>query len=386
MIMKKSILFVYPHMAIGGSTTSLLSILNLIDYDKYDVDLLLGSDQGDLLPYIPKKVNHLKQALPSKRRLKLKKMFSFRYMHARTKTKRMPTNIKYQYFNYYNAVFSRKLEKTYDVAIAFLETYACDYVAEFVKAKKKLFWLHLDYIGAGFEKDFDEPIYSKFNNIVLVSNVCKHNFDKVFPELADRSIVIENILSQDFVRRRSEESCDLIMNPDYINLVSVCRIDFNHKGLDRGIESILYLKKHGVNNVKWYIVGDGKDNSRLQELINQNALENDIFVLGAKINPAPYMKNADAFFLPSRYEGKPMAVTEAMMIGIPPVVAEYASAAEQITNGIDGFIFENTQEGLNKGLLEICRTKEMLKKCRDYLLTKDYSNMQEMEKIYAIIN
>ena len=60
--MKKKVLFVYYDMSIGGSTTSLLSLLNELDYEKYDVDLLLYKNQGDLLSLIPPQVNVLDQA------------------------------------------------------------------------------------------------------------------------------------------------------------------------------------------------------------------------------------------------------------------------------------------------------------------------------------
>ena len=384
--MKQRILIVYPHMAIGGSTTSLLSILNLIDYEKYDIDLLLGENKGELLGYIPSCVRHLDQALPSKTALKIKKTLNFEYLLARLKVKNKSINVQYQYLNYQNAKLSRKLNDSYDIAIAFLETYSCDYVADFVNAKKKIFWLHLDYLGAGFDKNFDYPIYKQFNNIVLVSEACKKNFDITFPEFASRSVVIENILSMQFMLNRSREACDLQIDSKYLNLISVCRIDFKHKGLDRGIEAIKFLRDCGVNNVRWYIIGTGDDIEKLHLLIKDYQLEDRVFLLGAKVNPAPFIVKMGAFFLPSRYEGKPMAVTEAMMLGIPPIVAQYASASEQIENEQNGFILDNDQESINNGLLRICMNQNMIQKCRKELQKIDLSNISEMEKIYGLIN
>ncbi len=49
-------------MMLGGSTTSLLSLLNTIDYDRYDVDLILYKNEGEYLNDIPKQVNLLPQA------------------------------------------------------------------------------------------------------------------------------------------------------------------------------------------------------------------------------------------------------------------------------------------------------------------------------------
>lgn len=377
----KKILIVYPHMAIGGSTTSLLSILNLIDYRKYEVDLLLGENKGELFSSIPSKVNILKQAMPSPRLLKFRKVTSFRYLLVRSKVKGKSTNIKNQYMTFENARFSRRINKAYDVAIAFLETYACDYVATKVKAKKKIFWLHLDYIGAGFDPSFDKPIYKTFDKIVLVSQLCKSNFDIVFPEFASRSVVIENILSQEYVKNRAKEKCNLSIDKTKVNLISVCRIDFKHKGLDRGVIALTELKNKGVENFHWYILGDGDDRSQLEQMVKENSLDDMVTILGMQVNPAKYTIKMDALFMPSRYEGKPMAVTEAQMLSVPAIVTKYGSAEEQISNNVTGFIFDNDQTSLNIGLEYILKHRELLEKSKTALQVLDFTNIAEMEKI-----
>ena len=58
---KKSILFIYPNMMLGGSTTSLLSLLNSIDYKKYTVDILFYNSRGQLAAYLPSEVTVLPQ-------------------------------------------------------------------------------------------------------------------------------------------------------------------------------------------------------------------------------------------------------------------------------------------------------------------------------------
>ena len=58
---KKRILFVYYSMIVGGSTTSLLSVLNCLDREKYDIDLLY-KHEGPMMPYIPEDVHLLPEA------------------------------------------------------------------------------------------------------------------------------------------------------------------------------------------------------------------------------------------------------------------------------------------------------------------------------------
>ena len=57
---KKKILFVMESLKVGGAEKSLLTILELIDKKKYDIDLFLFEEKGELLKYIPKDINVLK--------------------------------------------------------------------------------------------------------------------------------------------------------------------------------------------------------------------------------------------------------------------------------------------------------------------------------------
>lgn len=90
-------------------------------------------------------------------------------------------------------------------------------------------------------------------------------------------------------------------------------------------------------------------------------MENDIVLYGAKANPHPYVKQCDLFLLPSVFEGKPMAVTEAQMLGIPTAVTHYSSAPEQVTDKVNGLIMENCEEGIYEGLKYILDNPDVLK-------------------------
>ena len=61
-VIKKRILFIYPSMILGGSTTALLSLINNLDGDEYQIDLQLQKNAGPLFEEIPKHVNILPEA------------------------------------------------------------------------------------------------------------------------------------------------------------------------------------------------------------------------------------------------------------------------------------------------------------------------------------
>ena len=104
------------------------------------------------------------------------------------------------------------------------------------------------------------------------------------------------------------------------------------------------------------------------------------------MNPYPFIKEVDVFCLPSRYEGKPIVITETMMLGIPPVVTEYASAKEQIENNVEGIIVPNEDNTIKDALESVYNNIELLDFLKKQLNTREYSNKDDIEKVYGLFN
>lgn len=392
--MKKKILFAYNAMNIGGSTTSLLSILNRLDYAKYDVDLLLNFNTGDLLSFIPDGVRLLDPAWkywgdPKKEKLHRALSPRFLYHVARSKQIAKKTGVPIraaQYREWKDIEFQRELPDEYDVAVAFLEGDRCKYVARHVKAKRKLAWIHINYKDSGFDPEYDRDTMCAFDRVCLVSGDCKTDFDALFPELADRTLVVENILAAEVIRKRAEEPADLMPDGD-LRLVTVSRISFKSKALDRAVRALGRIKnEQGLGGLRWYIIGDGEDLPRLRELIAENGLDEHVYTLGKKVNPYPYLKEMTAFFLPSSWEGKPMCVTEGFIMGLPAIVTEYSSAREQVEHGVDGYVMENSEDGVYRGVKYVISHRDELERWRTNVAAKDYSNTEEIRRVEALID
>lgn len=394
MSQKRDIVFAYNAMNIGGSTTSLLSILNRLDYSKYNVDLLLNENRGDLLSEIPAQVNLLPAARRYQNRKQeyLHRILSPRYLYHFLVSKWIVHRDGVamhgaQYREWKDIDFFRPIEKEYDVAIAFLEGDRCKFVARHVQAKRKVAWIHLDYIGAQMDPEYDRDTMNQYDSIVHVSKQCKQSFDQLFPELANRTCIIENILATEYIQKRARENSSIQVNHDCINLITVSRIAFEHKGLDRAVKVLLQLKEErDITPLKWYIVGDGVDMQQLKQMIEDNGLGQHIILLGDQTNPYPFLNGMSLFFLPSRYEGKPMAVTEGFMMGLPAFVTNYASAHEQVRDGVDGMVVDNSEEGIYQGLKYILEHPEKISEWKANVLAHDYSNVEEIKKVEAVID
>ena len=387
----KDILIVYSKMVVGGSTTSLLSLLNGIDYSQYRVDLLLYDNGGDLQSFINPNVNVLSQAKNSTRPLVKLCNPSF-WIHLQ-KARRLSHKYKNKLINAqimskYEALACERPRKEYDVGSSFLEFWPTEYLCRRVRAKRKIGWIHIDIKEAGLKKELSRSVFSLLDQVVLVSDPCLQNFVSLYPEFRQKAVYMENILSQKTIREMAARPLaePLPLDPNDCNLVTVCRVAFVSKGLDRGVDAFLRLKKEGrLTGLRWFVIGDGPDLPRLKEMIRDNGLEQEIILLGQQINPYRIEKSMDIFFLPSRYEGKPMAVTEAQMLGLVPVVSNYSSAKSQVSHGVDGVIMENSDDAPYHTLRALLDGKFDLAGMKENVQKKDYSNIEEIKRFYEMV-
>jgi glycosyltransferase involved in cell wall biosynthesis len=86
----------------------------------------------------------------------------------------------------------------------------------------------------------------------------------------------------------------------------------------------------------YIIVGDGSDRQRLQNKIDKLGLSN-IKLLGFKNNIEDYYHIFDAFLLPSKIEGTPISIIEAMASGVPVFSANVGAISDIITPGENGY-------------------------------------------------
>lgn len=392
---KKSLLFAYPEMMVGGSTTSLISLLNALDYSQYEVDLILYRKQGELLGEVPQAVNILPQAdkyADDRIGARLKKII-ISVLNG-TLLKAIYYEIRYnrrlglneQAVAFVKAGTSRKLDKQYDVAIGYLELWPNAYVLQRVKAGQKIAWIHPDIKDSPYFPAIDSKQLSKADKIVTVSEKCLHNFKEAYKDLAEKGVVVENILSAQFVRNRAaQEIPDFAAGYNGLKIITVCRLSVYTKGLDRAVGAMKRLIEEGYR-FKWFVVGEGSDRHQLEKIIAAADLQEDFILLGKKTNPYPYYKNCDVYVMPSRYEGKPMSVTEAQILGLPIIVTNYASAVEQVRHNVDGIIVDNNDTDIYFGIKRILDEPWLLQEFRNNLTDRQLSNESDIYQFYDLIN
>lgn len=397
-ITKLRILILIHYLEIGGAEISLIGLLNAIDKARYDVDLFVYSHQGELMQLIPDGVNLLPEVRkystierPMKEVLRegyvdivaARLLAKIRHrIYRRTHAINGEDASIFQYLANCTTPLLPKISDTeYDLAISFLAPHNICF--DKVRAKKKVAWIHTDYSIVKINKKLELPIWSQFDYISSISSSTTLSYLSTFPELKDKIVEIENILSPNFVRQRSE-ICDVTdFQCNCINLLSIGR--FSHQ---KNFDNLPFICKHLVEmgvNVRWYIIGFGGDEPLIRAKIAEAGMEEHVIILGKRSNPYPYIKACDIYVQPSRYEGKSVTVREAQMLYKPIVVTNYPTAPSQIENGVDGVIVPMENRACAEGIKALIDNTELQNRIIEHLRTHDYGNEKEVEKIYKLI-
>lgn len=401
--MKPRIFIAMHYMEIGGAETALVGLLNALDPARVDVDLFLYDHRGEMMQFIPEWVNLLPQipkySVLERPIVELVKRGFWGIAAARLWAKCLSQKAyKRSGSTLENNGGLDKMSKcttpllpkinqsvTYDLAISFLTPHRI--VAEKVKAKKKIAWIHTDYTRVWVDAEEELKVWQKYDYVASISGDVTNTFLQVFPSLAPKIVEIENILSPKFVRKRAElEDTDKeFRQTDKISLLSIGRYS-EQKNYDNVPDICKRLINKTKLNIKWYIIGYGGDEALIRQKIKEAGMEEHVILLGKRSNPYPYIKVCDIYVQPSRYEGKSVTVREAQMLYKPVVVTNYPTAPSQIRSGIDGVIVPMDNEGCAHGLAEVICEKPLQERIIAHLKTHDYGNESEVEKIYTLIN
>ena len=117
-------------------------------------------------------------------------------------------------------------------------------------------------------------------------------------------------------------------------------------------------KKHP--DYQLVIYGEGPSRDKLEKLIEELGVTNQVLLPGNKKNVHDLMKSAEAFVLSSYYEGMPNALIEAMCLGLPCISTKVSGATDLILDHESGLLTEiDHQVEFEKAMLELIENPEL---------------------------
>lgn len=394
---KKNIIFSIDSLHCAGAEKSLTTLLSLIDYSKYNVDLMMFGHGGMLEELVPKEVNilePLKYIKFTEKSLKESIIYTLKKGTYKMLKSRLEFSLAIRNKQYTNAQKARILwqktsnviehnPKKYDIAISYAQGLPTFYVADKINADKKFAWVNVSYRLEDEDRKFQSKYYDKYEKIIAVSHSAKDVFLETFPTYKDKVEIIYDINDFNLISKMANMENGYNDNFDGIRLLTIGRLA-NQKGYDMALEACKILKDKGIK-FKWYALGKGPLKDDIEKYIKENELQDYFKLLGVKSNPYPYIKGADIYVQTSRFEGFGLAIAEARMLNIPVVTTEFDAVYNQMVQGKNGLVVDMDSESIANGILKLINDEELKNSIVEYLKTEKKGNTEELEKFYELI-
>ncbi|MEH6949607.1 glycosyltransferase, partial [Bacillus sp. JJ634] len=113
--------------------------------------------------------------------------------------------------------------------------------------------------------------------------------------------------------------------------------------------------------------------------------EDNFTLMGLKSNPYPYIKQADIYVQPSKFEGKSIAIDEAKILYKPIIVTNFSTAKDQINDKVNGLIVEMDANALVKGIEKLMEDTVLRNQLIQNLKQEKLGTEEEIHKLYKIL-
>lgn len=369
----KKILFVIQSLRMGGAERVLVTIANHLAEMGYEVTIIIwmpyyvfrdNLDSRVKLIYKPHN-QHLGNRIPY-----IRYEFYDGFMWLRRATPR-------QLYRYYVG------RKKFDVEIAFFHEFAVDIVGGSTNRKsRKIAWIHNNLEDLDNEQKLEKAkkMFRKIKNIVCVSHASYDSFMKIIGDTGNVR-VIHNPIPKEEILKKAQEPLEHKRKKAGFHLVMPARFH-SPKGYHRLIEAVVRLRNEG-KDISLMLAGEGSEESRIRDLVEENRAAEYIFVENGRNNPYPYIIEADLLVCASVKEGFNLTVAEALTLGVPVLTTDCRGPREILDGGKYGMIVENSGEGLYEGLKMLYEDPELLEYYRRKAV--EWQAFYNSEKIFGQI-
>lgn len=342
--MKKKILFYTSGVGLGGVEKVVLEVLKEIDKNKFDIKLALQYENENLFENeIPKEVNY-KYMLPQK--------IIDKSLYFRERKKNIFYKILYSFMLSYEKYIIKKnyLEFSKDREIV-IDFKSGDFLKlinlENVAKKKRICWLHGEIKNLNkYEKrkKFLRENLNKCDKVVCICEDMKNGVIKEIPELKEKLEVIYNPFDIEKIKIKSNDYSEIkddekkLLEDNYIIMVS--RLELKMKDFNTLIKAFKIVNQKR-KDIKLYLLGEGPDREKIENMIKNEDLQEYIKLLGVKRNPYPWIKNSKVLLLSSKSEGLPTVLIEGIILNKVVVSTNCLTGPKEILdNGKYGSLVE----------------------------------------------
>ncbi len=316
--MKKKIALFQNDLGVGGIQKSVVNLLQNFDYERFEVDLYLSVRDSFWDTRFP-------EALTVRYLPPIPRIWSF-----------LPFDLglKLAHFDFPEG-------RVYDLAGDFNSyQFSCAAGALRVPAKKRVMWIHND-VKIKYENEWKYRVlwhffkgkFKHFDAFAAGSAALIEPFRQLSGVRDKPFSVVHNYIDVAAIREKMKaEPEDLTLDESCVNFVAVGRL-CHQKGYDLMLDAFAAACERR-DDLRLYIIGDGEERPALEAQRGRLGLDGKVFFLGSRENSYCYLRKMDAFISTSRYEGQPLNIMDAMVVGLPLYCSKNLEA---YTEGLHGY-------------------------------------------------
>jgi glycosyltransferase involved in cell wall biosynthesis len=365
-------------MEMGGVEKVILSMLNNLNPDKFDITVCLNLNQGELKDEFPKHVKkvYLTDGKESFSRNPL--IHKLQLIRRRLKLSRALKNHKISDHILGNKKFDIEIAPTYAAFSSVINSSN--------KASKKIGWFHSEINIPGMKPLVPDILknFPQFDHMIYCSQKIKDIMHQSYPDLKypSESVVINAIPIEEIKKKAEEKINDFPEGPVFVSVGRLHTRKGYHKLIDAHKKLIDQGFKHSV-----VVVGNGEEMKNLTEQIQANNVQDTFILCGNRMNPYPYIKNADYFILSSESEAWPLVVAEALILQTPIIATDTGDVGVMVRDRETGYLINYDTNEMYEAMKTFLTDTELISHIRKNLKTIEdqFDNQKIFNAVEEII-
>ncbi|SDO05857.1 glycosyltransferase [Alkalicoccus daliensis] len=261
-----------------------------------------------------------------------------------------------------------------NLAIRYAKKHQKPYLIEVVGCSLDTLW-NYNYKGKMLAYFSFMKMRNKVKKATFTIYVTSNFLQKRYPTLG-KSVNCSNVVLTDFKEEVLNNRLRLINNSNYkekISLGTIGDVNVKYKGQEDVIKAIGLLNKRGYKNISYHLVGGG-DQNRLIEIAEKYKVRANIKFYGTMSHHMifEWLKKIDVYVQPSKTEGLPRALIEAMSFGLPAFGTKSGGIPELLESK---FIINKNKkyiENIANMIVSFNKENMILQAKRNYLEAKMY--------------
>ena len=372
---KIKVLFRHRSMEMGGVEKVLLSMLNNLDKNKFDIRLALNLFQGELRNEIPKDIP-VKILAKGKEDMPKNAFLNKLAMSLR--------GIKLLIYRNFPAIADNFILKNdADVEIATGYTMFSDVLNSSNKKSKKIGWFHSDITFPKMQPAV--PLILKqipqFDYFIFGSQQTKDILLETYPniQLPENKVVLNAIPIEELNQKAAEFKPDFeTQHPVFVTVGRLHSRKGHHKLMDAHAQLLKDSFPHKI-----FVIGDGEEKDNLENQAKKLGVEDTFKLLGSLLNPYPYVKNADFFIMPSESEGWPLIIADTLILQKPIISTNVGGIPEMIEHQKNGYLINYSTEEIYVSMKSFLADEKLVAEIQENL--KDSEKQFDNQKIFDAV-